>query len=69
MSEYPNSAPSGGSDIKVPILIGAVVALLGANVYLYMQLDTLKSEFSAFTSNMQNEVAGKPIISPGSAFL
>jgi hypothetical protein len=57
MSEYPNSAPTGGSDIKVPILIGAVLALLGANVYLYMQLDKLKGEFGTFTKSMQNEVA------------
>jgi hypothetical protein len=58
MSEYPNSAPGGGTDIKVPILIGAVLALLGANVYLYMQLDKLKTEFGAFTKNMQTEVEG-----------
>ena len=57
MSEYPNGPQSGGSDIKVPILIGAVVALLGANVYLYMQLDKLRGEFGAFTRNMQTEVA------------
>ena len=59
MSEYPNVPQQGsGSDIKVPILIGAVVALLGANVYLYMQLDKLKGEFGTFTKSMQNEVAG-----------
>lgn len=58
MSDNPNGVSAGGSDVKVPILIGAVVALLGANVYLYMQLDKLKGDFGAFTKSMQNEVAG-----------
>ena len=32
MNDY-NTPPAGqGSDVKVPILIGAVVALLGANI-------------------------------------
>lgn len=56
MSEYA-PAPSGGSDIKVPILIGAVVALLGANIYLYTQIDHLKGDLSEFRRNMQTEVA------------
>src|SRR5687768_17930901 len=45
--------PSGGSDIKVPILIGAVVALLAANIYLYTQLDRLRGDFGEFRKNMQ----------------
>lgn len=57
MSDY-ESPQGAGSDIKIPILIGAVVALLGANIYLYMQLDKLKAEFGAFTKSMQTEVAG-----------
>jgi hypothetical protein len=52
-----NSPHTGGSDVKVPILIGAVVALLAANVYLYTQLDRLRNEFGDFSKNMQNEVA------------
>jgi len=50
-------APSTGSDVKVPILIGAVVALLGANIYLYTQIDHMKGDLSAFRQNMQSEVA------------
>ena len=45
-----------GSDVKVPILIGAVVALLAANVYLYTQLDRLRNEFGDFSKSMVNEV-------------
>jgi len=56
MSDY-SPAPASGSDVKVPILIGAVVALLGANIYLYTQIDHLKGDLSAFRQNMQNEVA------------
>jgi len=50
-------APAGGSDIKVPILIGAVVALLGANIYLYTQIDKLKADVADFRKNMSVEVA------------
>ena len=57
MSEY-TPAPAGGSDIKVPILIGAVVALLGANIYLYTQIDHLKTDLSTFRQNMVSEVEG-----------
>lgn len=52
----PIAVPPKGSDVKVPILIGAVVALLGANIYLYTQLDGLRTEFSDFRKNVQNEV-------------
>jgi len=51
-----NTPHTGGSDVKVPILIGAVVALLAANVYLYTQLDRLRSEFSEFSKSMTDEV-------------
>src|SRR4051794_24880212 len=50
-------ASSAGSDVKVPILIGAVVALLGANIYLYTQIDHIKGDLSVFRQNMQSEVA------------
>lgn len=57
MNEY-TPAPASGSDVKVPILIGAVVALLGANIYLYTQIDQLKGDLSDFRKNMVTEVAG-----------
>lgn len=52
-----NAAPSGGSDIKIPILIGSVVALLGANIYLFTQLNGLRSEFGDLQKSTQNEIA------------
>jgi hypothetical protein len=58
MNDY-NSAPAGqSSDVKVPILIGAVVALLGANIYLYTQLDKVRTDFGQFRTSVQNEIAG-----------
>ena len=43
-----NVAPPSGSDVKVPILIGSVVALLGANIYLFTQLSGLRTDFAEF---------------------
>jgi len=56
MSDNYAAPPSGGSDIKVPILIGAVVALLAANIYLYTQLDRLRGDFGEFRKTMNSEV-------------
>ncbi|MBC8167403.1 MAG: hypothetical protein H7Y20_16230 [Bryobacteraceae bacterium] len=56
MSEH-NPATGGGSDVKVPVLIGAVVALLGANIYLYTQIDHVKADFADFRKSMVTEVA------------
>ena len=52
-----NAAPSGGSDIKVPILIGSVVALLGANIYLFTQLNAVRSDFLDFQKTTQTEIS------------
>ncbi|HYO80473.1 MAG TPA: hypothetical protein VES20_03660 [Bryobacteraceae bacterium] len=57
MSDMTGQEPGGSSDIKVPILIGVVVALLGANIWLYTQLDKVRAEFGEFKASMQNEVA------------
>lgn len=52
-----NVAPPGGSDIKIPILIGSVVALLGANIYLFSQLTGLRSDFGEFRNSTLNEIS------------
>ena len=44
------------SDAKVPILIGAVIALLGANIYLFTQLNSVRSDFGQFRTTVQNEI-------------
>jgi hypothetical protein len=50
-----NTEPPNGSDIKIPILIGSVVALLGANIYLFTQLNGLRSDFGDFRKSTQTE--------------
>jgi hypothetical protein len=52
-----NTPDAGRSDVKVPILIGAVAALLAANIYLYTQLDKVRSDFGTFRASVQNEIA------------
>jgi F0F1-type ATP synthase membrane subunit b/b' len=52
-----NTEPSNGSDIKIPILIGSVVALLGANIYLFTQLNGLRSDFGDFRKSTQTEIS------------
>jgi chromosome segregation ATPase len=42
---YQPPPPSGGG-VKIAILFGAVVALLGASVYLFFQVNQLKSEIA-----------------------
>ncbi len=50
-------APSGGiGGLKIPILFGSVLALLGANVYLFMQLDKTKGDVKILQSSLKNEI-------------
>ena len=42
--------------MKIPILFGAVVALLGANIYLYMQLDHVKKDLASTNTTMQAQL-------------
>lgn len=55
-SYAPPPAPAPSSGAKIPILFGAVVALLGANVYLYMQLDHVKKDLSKVTDTLQAQL-------------
>jgi hypothetical protein len=50
-------APSGGSGLKIPILFGAVIALLAANVYLFLQVDHLRTDTSKMRESLLNEIA------------
>ena len=56
-NERYKAAPPGGSDIKIPILIGSVIALLGANIYLFTQLNGLRSDFGDFRKSTQTEIS------------
>ena len=48
---------SGSSNLKTAVLAGAVIAMLAANVYLYMQVDVLKTEISKLRESVATEVA------------
>ena len=45
---YQPPPPSGSGGMKTAILAGAIVAVLAANVYLYIQLDRLRTDMAKF---------------------
>lgn len=47
--------PSGSSNVKTAVLVGAVAALLAANVYLYLQVDSVKTEMTKLRESIQTE--------------
>lgn len=53
MSDYESGS---GSNIKSAVLIGAVVALLAANVYLFLQLDAVRTDVSKLKENTAAEL-------------
>jgi hypothetical protein len=55
MSDLTSGAGSG-SNLKFPILLGSVIALLGANIYLYTQLDGVRSDFAQFRKSTVSEL-------------
>src|SRR4029077_7120399 len=52
----PPPPPSSGAGIKIPILFGAIIALLAACVYLYMQLDKVKKEQAKSNETIQAQL-------------
>ncbi|MCX6606365.1 MAG: hypothetical protein NTV52_22625 [Acidobacteria bacterium] len=54
----PPPPPSSGGGVKIPILFGSVLALLGANVYLFLQLDKTKIEVAGLKDSMTREISG-----------
>jgi chromosome segregation ATPase len=42
--------------LKTAVLVGAVIAMLAANVYLYMQVDVLKTDISKLRESIATEV-------------
>jgi chromosome segregation ATPase len=53
----PPPASSGGSGLKIAILFGAVIALLAANVYLFLQLDKTRTDMSKMRESLATEIA------------
>jgi chromosome segregation ATPase len=51
---YP--APPSGSGMKTAILAGAIVALLAANVYMYLQLDRVKTDVAKLRESVLTEI-------------
>jgi chromosome segregation ATPase len=56
----PIQVPSsdGGPNWKIPVLFGSVIALLGANIYLFTQVDGVRNDIGEFRKTMQTEIAG-----------
>ena len=53
---YQAPPPSGSGGMKTAILAGAVVDMLAANVYIYIQLDRLKTEMAKFREVVLTEI-------------
>ncbi len=58
MSEPTITYPAeSGSGLKIPILFGVVIALLAANVYLFWQLDQVRTEVSKMRESLLTEMS------------
>ncbi|HUS05844.1 MAG TPA: hypothetical protein VMZ52_06100 [Bryobacteraceae bacterium] len=57
MSDLTPPPAGSASNLKIPVLFGSVVALLGANIYLYTQLDDVRNEFGKFRESTKNEIS------------
>lgn len=45
-----------GSTLLVPILLGAVIALIAANIYLFLQVDKVKTDLAVVQQGLADEV-------------
>ena len=55
---YPQPPPQPeGSGIKFPILFGAIIALVGANIYLFLQLDKTRTEIAKMQDAMSEQIS------------
>lgn len=58
MSDENVAAPSSGSGgLKIPVLFGAVIALLAANIYLFLQMDRLGKDLTKLRETTSAEIA------------
>lgn len=48
---------SGGSGVKIAILFGAVIALLAANVYLFLQIDKMRVDMAKMQEQIMARVS------------
>ena len=49
--------PPSGPGLKIPILFGIVIALAAANVYMFLQIDQMRTEMAAMQNSLLNEVS------------
>src|SRR5579884_4321221 len=49
--------PSSGAGLKIPILFGLIIALIAANVYLYVQLNSVRTDMARTRDSVLDEVA------------
>jgi F0F1-type ATP synthase membrane subunit b/b' len=56
---YPQQYPHQpeGTGIKFPILFGAIIALVGANIYLFLQLDKTRTELAKMQDTMSAQIS------------
>ena len=47
---------ASGSGWKTPVIAGAIVAVLAANVYMYLQLDKMHADMAKFRETMLTEL-------------
>lgn len=52
----PGGVGQRGSSLLVPILLGAVIALIAANVYLFLQVDKVKTDLAVVQQGLADEV-------------
>jgi hypothetical protein len=45
-----------GGGFKIPLLFGCIIALIGANVYMYMQVDRVRKDLAKVNDSLQSEV-------------
>src|SRR5579862_8361020 len=50
-------APPTGGGVKIPILFGAVIALIGACVYLFYQLNQVRTDLASTRDALETEIA------------
>jgi uncharacterized membrane protein len=58
MFQTPPAPPSGSGGLKIPILFGLVLALLGANIYLFLQLGKTKDDVKELQASLKTEIQG-----------
>ena len=51
-----NDPNATGSGWKTPVVAGAILAVLAANVYMYLQLDKMRTDMAKFRETMLTEV-------------